>query len=236
MTAYRPIRNKRIYEQIVAQIEQQILSGELKVGDKLPTERVLAQQFQVSRTAVREAIKALRGKGLVDASPGRGTFVTNGISRATSESMGLLMKMAAFDTPKDRFADLFEVRRILEPEIAAIAALRATSEQIEEMQKAVELMDGALDDMDKYIEADTIFHQLIAKATQNELLPAMIEPIMDLLLEQRKTSFQTGSSPMRSLTWHKKILEAIINQNPLEARKAMSDHLDQVVDDIDKKE
>ncbi len=232
MTEYHPIRNKRIYEQIVAQIEQQILAGSLKVGDRLPTERALAEQFQVSRTAVREAIKTLRGKGLLDVSPGRGTFVTDGISRATSESMGLLMKMTSSDTNENRFADLFEIRRILEPEMAALAAVRISDEQIEEMRNAVELMASSNDDMNTYIAGDNLFHQLIARATQNELLPSLLEPIMDLLSEQRKMSFRTGFSPKKAIIFHRKILDAITRHDPIAAKQAMLDHLNQIVEDI----
>ena len=92
---YLPIQTERLYERIVSQIEQRIESGELKVGDQLPPERELAEQFAVSRTAVREAIKALRQKGLVEIRPGRGTFITNGTSDTIRNSLGMLMKIGA---------------------------------------------------------------------------------------------------------------------------------------------
>src|SRR5512143_596110 len=117
---YQAIQSERLYEQIVQQIEKRFLSGDLKVGDRLPPERELAEQFGVSRTAVREAGKALRQRGLVEIQPGRGTFITNGASEAVRHSLGLLMKIAGTDASPD----LIEVREIIEPEIAARSAMR----------------------------------------------------------------------------------------------------------------
>src|SRR5207245_5188617 len=90
---YKAVRTSRLYEQIVQQIEESILKGTLKTGDQLPAERELAEQFGVSRTAVREAIKALSEKGLVEAYSGRGTFITNGTSQAIRQSLDLMMKL-----------------------------------------------------------------------------------------------------------------------------------------------
>src|SRR3972149_1865947 len=124
---YLPIQSERLYERIVSQIEQRIEAGDLKVGDQLPAERELADQFTVSRTAVREAIKALREKGLVEIRLGRGTFVTNGAAGAARHSLGLLLK------DENGFSSLVEVREILEPEIAGLAATRVTEENIAAM-------------------------------------------------------------------------------------------------------
>src|SRR5512146_1236650 len=121
---YLPIQPERLYEQIVNQIEQRILAGELKAGDQLPSEHELAKQFAVSRTAVREAIKALREKRLVEVRPGKGTFIRNGTEDAVRSSLGMLMK---FGQPNGS-APLLEVREILEPEIAAQAATRVTDQ------------------------------------------------------------------------------------------------------------
>src|SRR5713101_1514617 len=115
---YRTVRTSRLYEQIVQQIEDSILKGALKPGDQLPAERELAQTFGVSRTAVREAVKALREKGLVEAYSGRGTFVTDGTSQVIRQSLGLVARIGQ----PDGSVHLAEVRTILEPEIAALAA------------------------------------------------------------------------------------------------------------------
>src|ERR1700726_5022651 len=118
---YKVVRTSRLYEQIVQQIEESIHEGRLKPGDQLPAERELAQQFGVSRTAVREAMKTLREKGLVEAYAGRGTFVTNETARSMRHTLDRMMRGG----PSEGAVHLVEVREILEPEIAALAAQRS---------------------------------------------------------------------------------------------------------------
>src|SRR6202034_285167 len=114
---YKVVRTSRLYEQIVQQIEDSILNATLKPGDQLPSERDLALKFGVSRTAVREAVKALHEKGLVEAYSGRGTFITNGTSQAVTQSINLMMRIDQAGGSEN----LAQVRQILEPEIAALA-------------------------------------------------------------------------------------------------------------------
>jgi len=128
---YKVIQTSRLYEQIVQQIEDSILKGDLSEGSQLPAERDLAKQFGVSRTAVREAIKALQEKGLVDAFPGRGTFVTKGTSNSMRRYLDRLIKSGE----PDGWAHVVEMREILEPEIAALAAVRATDQDLATMRE-----------------------------------------------------------------------------------------------------
>ncbi len=222
---YQPIQSERLYEQIVDQIERRILAGDLKIGDQLPAERELAEQFAVSRTAVREAIKALREKGLVEIRLGRGTFVTSGAAGAVRRSLGLLLKT------ENGFVNLEEVREILEPEIAALAATRISEEYITAMTEAVETMDTALDNVEIFVEADLDFHLALAEATQNPIIPSLMDSIIDLLREQRKRTGNVEGGLARGQYHHKKILEAVIQRDPQAARKAMQDHLQQVRED-----
>lgn len=224
---YAPIQTGRLYEQIVAQIEERMVSGDLKVGDQLPAERDLAMQFGVSRTAVREAVKALRQKGLVEIVPGRGTFISDRTSRGVRHSLDFIMKIGADDGSKN----LAEVRALLEPEIAALAAERATKEYIAAMRQAVETMDAALNHADEFIEADLNFHLALAQATQNTLIPALIDPIVDLLRDHRKMIFNTPGAPQRGQAYHKRILAAVEQHNAQAARQAMRGHLNQVLKD-----
>src|SRR6202161_1221875 len=145
---YKLVRTSRLYEQIVQQIEDSILKGTLKAGDPLPAERDLAQRFGVSRTAVREAVKALREKGLVEAYSGRGTFITDGTSQAIRQSLGLMVKIGQ----PSGSVHLAEVRAILEPEIAALAATRIQDEHLAAMREAVALMDRDADEPAGFIE------------------------------------------------------------------------------------
>ena len=225
---YTPIHSTKIYEQIAKQIEQRIISGELRKGDRLPTERELAIQFQASRTAVREAMKSLAQKGLVDMRPGRGTIVIDGTSRAMRHSLGLMMRVGQLSNT----VELVEVREILEPEIAALAAARAQEEQISAMQAAIEVMDASLNDADAFIVADNDFHRALARATQNELILALVDSVVDLLSVQRKQIFAVTGGPERGQVHHKLLLAAVISRDPEAAHKAMQAHLQQVRDDV----
>lgn len=224
---YKTIQAERLYERIVEQIEQRVLSGELKVGDQLAPERELAEQFGVSRTAVREAVKALRQKGLVEVQPGRGTFITDGTSRAVRHSLDLAMKIGG----SNGSANLVEVRELLEPEIAALAAARASEENIATLRAAVAAMDAALDDPETFIEADLDLHLALAEAAHNTLIPALIDPIVDLLREQRARIFRVAGGPQRGQFHHKRILDAVARHDPEAAREAMRAHLRQVRED-----
>lgn len=224
---YKIVQSSRLYEQIVEQIEQSVQKGDLKPGDQLPAERELAEQFGVSRTAVREAVKALREKGLVEAYPGKGTFITNGSSNPMRQSLDRMMRSAQVDAT----SSLVEVREILEPEIAALAAVRATEENLNSLREAVAVMDAAKRDPDAYIEADLDFHLELAEAAANPLILSLIDSIIGVLREQRMRIFEVDGGPDRGQYHHKKILEAMEHQDAQGAREAMRAHLRQVRED-----
>ena len=224
---YKAIQSSRLYEQIVQQIEDSILKGALKPGDQLPPERELAHQFDVSRTAVREAVKALTEKGLVEALPGRGTFVTDGTSHPIRQTFGRILRTE----PDGGAAHLEEVREMLEPEIAALAAVRVDEESLASMREAVSVMDKAMRDPDAYIEADLDFHLALAEAAANPLILSLIDSIVAVLREQRMRVFKVAGGPERGQYHHKKILEAIEQRDPEAASEAMRAHLRQVSED-----
>lgn len=224
---YKIVRTSRLYEQIVQQIEESILKGDLKPGDQLPAERELAQRFGVSRTAVREAVKALREKGLVEAYSGRGTFITDGTSQAVRQSLDLMVKIGQ----PEGSTYLAEVRAILEPGIAALAAIRSQESDLAIMREAVAVMDRAGRDPDAYIEADLDFHLALAEAAANPLILSLIDSIVGLLREQRLRIFNVKGGPDRGQIHHKRILEAMERRDAEKAREAMKAHLEQVRDD-----
>jgi GntR family transcriptional regulator, transcriptional repressor for pyruvate dehydrogenase complex len=224
---YRAVRTSRLYEQIVQQIEDSIRKGTLKTGDQLPAERDLAQRFGVSRTAVREAVKALREKGLVEAYSGRGTFITNGTSQAIRQSLDLMIKIGQ----QDGSIHLAELRAILEPEIAALAATRVEESHIAAMREAFGVMDRAQEDPVAYIEADLDFHLALAEAAANPLILSLIDSIVGLLREQRIRIFYVEGGPERGQLHHKRILDAIEQRDAAKARTAMQAHLLQVRED-----
>jgi GntR family transcriptional repressor for pyruvate dehydrogenase complex len=224
---YRTVKTSRLFEQIVQQVEDSILKGQLKPGDQLPAERDLAQRFGVSRTAVREAVKTLREKGLVEAYSGRGTFVTNGTSQAIRQSLDLMIRI----NKQEGSANLAELRLVLEPDIAALAAERIEEQLLSTMREAVEIMDRSLRDPEAYVEADLDFHLALAEAVGNPLILSLLDSIVGLLREQRSRIFNVDRGPERGQFHHKRILAAVEQRDPAAAREAMRAHLKQVLED-----
>lgn len=225
-----PVQSAKVFERVAEQIEKRILEGELRKGDRLPTERELAEQFQVSRTAVREAMKSLAQKGLIDMRPGRGTIVIDGAREAMQNSISLMMKLKLGEVGGSD--NLVEFRVILETEIAALAAARATEKEILAMREAIRVMDENLNDADAFISADNAFHEALAQATQNALILILINSIVHLLSEQRKQIFETEGGPQRGQIHHRRILESVMRRDPEAARAAMRAHLQQVREDV----
>lgn len=224
---YKVVRTSRLYEQIVQQIEDSVLNGTLKPGDQLPAERELAQRLGVSRTAVREAVKALREKGLVEAYSGRGTFITDGTTHAARQSFDLMVKIGQ----QESSSHLAELRLILEPGIAAVAAARVQEEDLAAMREAVAVMERAQADPAAYIEADLDFHLALAEAAANPLILSLIDSIVGLLREQRIKIFNVEGGPQRGQVHHKRILDAMERHDSEMARNAMRAHLEQVRED-----
>jgi len=174
-------------------------------------------------------VKALREKGLVEAYSGRGTFVRDGTSQAIRQSLDLMIKIGQ----QDGSPHLAELRAILEPEIAALAAIRIDEQHLASMREAVNVMDGARNDPDAYIEADLDFHLCLAEAAANPLILSLIDSIVGMLREQRMRIFQVDGGPERGQFHHKRILEAVEKHSPEVARTAMRAHLQQVLQDSD---
>jgi GntR family transcriptional repressor for pyruvate dehydrogenase complex len=215
-----PIKSTRIYEEIVRQIKLMIGEGRLKSGDQLPPERDLAEKFVVSRTSVREALRALESLGLVEIRPGEGTFVRQVSVEALIEPLALVML-----SQREAIGELFEARRLLEPSIAGLAARRATPDEIHEMERI-------LDDQAKEIAAgrtgiaqDAQFHAAIGTAAHNRAITRIVHAIMDLLTQSREESLNTPGRPERSHQNHRRILEAIARRDDSGAEHAMREHL-----------
>lgn len=227
-----PGKWKRLYEEIVTAIEEQVTQGELKPGDKLPSERELSEQFNVSRTAVREAVKALREKGMVVVHPGRGTFITNESSEVIQNYLGTQLRFSS----GDGFSDLLQVREMLEPEIAAATCDTATQKDIELLQQIMEKMDAFVETSQNFngaafIEANLVFHNLLAEMTRNTLVILLIAPIVRLIREQRQKSSITYEGALHAQQGHRNIVEAVKNRDKDAARKAMRDHIGQIRSD-----
>jgi len=225
------LRSARLYEQLAEKLRDQIVKGELKLGQKLPTEREIAAQYGVSRNVVREAVRTLANDGLVQARQGSGVYVADGASRALSDSIELAITLG--DATR-KFGHLTEIRQLVEPGVAALAAERATSQDLELLRKEVAVMEDAANDVQKFITADHRFHVAIAKASGNPLVPAMLDPIVELLHEQRQRLFFVEHSASTAQDFHRQILAAIENRDSRGAFAAMRAHLVQVSGDIER--
>jgi len=215
-----PIKSTRIYEEIVRQVKQLIAEGKLKSGDRLPPERDLADKFMVSRTSVREALRALQSRGLVDIRAGEGAFV-----RDISVEM-LIEPLALVILPhREAVGELFEARRLLEPAIAALAARRATAEELGEMERILEAQAREVAHGRTGVAQDTALHLAIANSAHNRAITRIINALMDLLAQSREESLHTPGRPTRSHEDHRRILGSIQRRDEVAAHRAMLDHL-----------
>ena len=216
---FRAVLKTRVSEGIIEQVRDLMTSGRLKPGDRLPAERELAQTLSVSRSAVREAIRALESLGVVEARAGQGTFVAPPQRDAITDSL-----FHARNTQRK----LFEVRRVLEPGLAALAARRATPEQVEKMRAILDDQKGKVQAREPYMKEDTAFHFQIAEATGNEVLARVAGSLMELLGDTRDASWRIDARPARSLKQHQAILHAIEARNPLVAERRMREHVSSI--------
>ena len=218
-----PIKSTRIYEEIVRQVKAMIAEGRLKAGDRLPPERDLAEKFVVSRTSVREALRALESLGLVEIRPGEGTFVRQVSIDSLIEPLALLMV-----SQREAIGELFEARRLLEPSLAALAAERATPEEIQEMERILEEQAKEIAAGRTGLAQDAQFHTAIGAAAHNRAITRLAHAIMDLLTQSREESLNTPGRPTRSHEDHRRVLAAIARRDAAAARKAMLDHIEAV--------
>ena len=221
--ATQTVRAQRLHEGLGEKFRALIREGSLKPGDRLPSERVLAEQFQVSRSSVREAIRSLELQGLVISKRGSGTF----INTDNLESMAALIA-ATLSTGNGALKHIFEMRHILEPQIAGLAAQRADPEQIHEMERILETQSEEIQDGKTGSDADTAFHFSLAAATQNSALMKLVSAVEDILHRSRDRSFQEPGRPQRSLESHRNILDMVRSGDAEGARRAMEHHLTMV--------
>lgn len=220
----KPIKTKKIYEQIVEQIGLLVAEGQLKPGDRLPSERELVERFQVSRASIREAISALEMMGLIEVRSGEGTY----IRQVNIDSVVAPLAWMLF-IEKDTDLELYEVRKILEVQAAGLAAERAEDDEIRDMYEALEVMRVDLEKGRLGVEADHDFHFAIARATHNKILIRLMNTISDTMQKTLKTSlsilYENKGTPERLYQEHCSTYEAIKNHNVVEAQQLMLDHL-----------
>ena len=213
-------RNQTLAEKVADTLVEAIRSGELKPGDRLPAERDLVEEFNVSRGVVREAIGALVGKGLVTAHGRRGIEVNRLSSEQVSESMTLYLRSSATVD----FHKVHQIRTALEIEMVARAAENVSDAMLDKLRSAAAALPKARG-RKAAARADFEFHRAIAEATDNELFVVVLDSISDALVEVRETGFRTPGTVEYASTSHDEILDRIAAGDASGAREAMAAHL-----------
>ncbi len=216
-----PLNKTRLYEDIVKQIIDSIKSGELKPGDKLPTERELALQLNVSRTAIREALRSLEIMGVIYSKVGSGTFIKE-------MSLDILMDSFAGILKKNErlIIELIEVRMLLEVEIAKLAARKINDNKIQAMEKALKLMADEIKEGGLGVKGDNAFHIELANAADNLAMTSILNLCGELLSSTRKAALKALGDPKIGLEHHRIILAAVKSGNEEEAGRLMKEHLE----------
>ncbi|OQX06551.1 MAG: hypothetical protein BWK76_26080 [Desulfobulbaceae bacterium A2] len=223
---FKPIKTKKIYEEIVEQIKHLMAGGELKPGDKLLPERNLAERLKVSRASVREAIRALEMMGFVEIRPGDGTFVRDSNADAIIQPLAMFLAVE-----KSSLLEMFELRCVFETASAGMAAERASEEEVAQIGSALEKMKESLNvqDSEKGEEYDTAFHYAVAEATHNALLIRLFRTILEdfarAVSAARRQLYTEAQNPQKIIDQHTRIFEAIQSRDAARATDAMLEHL-----------
>jgi GntR family transcriptional regulator, transcriptional repressor for pyruvate dehydrogenase complex len=208
---------------VVEQIEQAIKDRRLDPGMRLPSEMELCKSFGVSRTAVREALGMLSARGLVTIEKGKGMFVNTLSAAAVTDPLRLYLSM---NYQKVFVLDVIRARQAIEPSIAAVAAAQRTAGDIDTLHRDVEELRHASEDYLQLAGLDMTFHLDIARASQNPLLPLIIDPIHRLMPEIKSSIYATvGHARESALEWHTRITERIVAKDVAGARDTMVEHL-----------
>jgi GntR family transcriptional repressor for pyruvate dehydrogenase complex len=230
MTAKKPAvftnissdRNGTTAEEVAGRLREMIHSGELAAGDKLPPERDLAKILGVSRPTLRAGIRSLSAVGILQSKQGAGTFVAARDESPTLDSSPLRMLSALHGFTSD---EMFEARLSLEMSIAGMAAKRVTSEQMTTLAEEIAGMYASLNEPEQYLVHDMRFHQIVAAASGNRILTALMNMVATILFEYRSKTVKRATDLKESAEQHHNIYRALRDHDPEGAEKAMHDHL-----------
>jgi GntR family transcriptional repressor for pyruvate dehydrogenase complex len=213
-------REETLASRVREQLEKLVLESRLQPGDRLPAERELALQFGVSRTVIREAVMALVAQGLLDGKHGSGRTIRTPSVASISPAMALMLKVSDLDHAK-----VIEVRRLLEVEIAGLAAERRTAADLEKLREILEDRKGIERERDKFVSWDIGFHSALAACTHNELFSLLLDSVVSTMKKVREIGFNVPGTPRRALAHHRAIFAEVKAGDGTGARQAMREHL-----------
>lgn len=222
MSTLKPVSRVTLGEQVAAQLSDQITGGRWKPGEKLPSESELCAALHIGRSTLREALKSLAFVGMVQMRPGEGTYVIDGSNLLIDR----VITRGFLKTEKE-LQDVGEARRLIESEIAALAALRAEPEDLESLESLLDEMKLSLAEGDgrKFVHLDVEFHLTIAKSARNQMLYELMTPIRGVLTDWISKSQELPGIKESAHRQHGKIFAAIRRREPEKARHAMRAHL-----------
>lgn len=215
-----PLKKTRLYEEIIKQLTDLINKGSLKPGDRLPTERELAVQLNVSRTAIREALRSLEMMGFIESKVGEGTFIKKITLNNVLEPFSNILLQ-----DKKLIIELIEVRLLLESEIAKLAARRINADKAVEMKNSLDLMEREIAEGGNGIKGDNEFHNVLARAAENSAMSKILSMCGDLLSATRLATLEIPDQPQKSLEDHQEIYEAILSGDEERSAELMREHL-----------
>ena len=208
------------FEYVVDQLQTLVCNGGYSVGEKLPSEKELCERYEVSRTVLREALRAVEAKGIISIYAGKGIFV------AEPNFENLISPMEYFiSAGKVDVMDIIQARHFLEPGIAHVAAIRADAEDIQKMEENLNDMVVHLETGDLFMAADRQFHANLAQATKNSVLYVLARTITESLVLFRKTIYESEGAPAKAVRRHQQILAAVRAHEPQLAYQAMESHI-----------
>jgi GntR family transcriptional repressor for pyruvate dehydrogenase complex len=220
---FKKIPRARLYELVAEEVEKAILDGHYEIGSRLPSEQNLADQFEVSRNVVREALKVLQERGLVQVLDGSGAYVAQPNSGATASALGRYIRLIGANSAIDA---LYETRIALEGFNARLAAQRATAEQIRELEALIEHMRESIElSSEEWTGADLEFHLAMARATNNPFQALLLKPLVEQLREVIAQGFDNPAAAQIGLAAHEKLLECIKTHDPEGAYNTIIAHL-----------
>ena len=222
---------RRLHAQVVDAVVRMIVGGQLAPGSLLPTEPEMSARFGVSRSVVREALRVLGEKGLIDVRHGSGTRVTTP-DRWDALDPLILAALRERGPSATVLHDLLEARTIVECEVAALAAERANPQERDALQAAITTMRESLDDPARFVTGDSAFHLTLLRAARNRVLERMTQPMHELLSYAQALTDAIPGVLTRALAEHEAIADAVSRRDPDAARNAMRTHLAQTQRDI----
>lgn len=221
---FSPIKNTKVYEQVIDQIKNMIVNGTLKKGDKLPSERDLVEHLQVSRTSIREALRALQIIGLIECKQGEGNYISQNFENSLFEPLSIMFMLQDSD-PKE----IIEVRKIIEVETVAIAAQKITNLELESLEILIKALKSSHNEDDN-VKIDKKFHYEIAQASRNCIIVNILNAISSLIdsfiKDARKKILVNEKNLEVLVKQHEDVYEALKNHNSKKAAEAMKNHLD----------